>query len=165
VYNGGDTLKAWGEVFGLACCSDIFCQFLKIVIILYLPTRAMQPQLKRIRKVLADVSLFYVNRQLAADGGQFEGGRNVDEVEELRVVQHMSAACRASRSNELKGLPAAWLLRQIDDIDASKCREGRLEYPGAFTFLLVALALSVLILNEGIGDFVLDTVIAGNSHP
>jgi hypothetical protein len=30
------------------------------------------------------------------------------------VVQHMSAACRASRSSELKHLPSAWLLRQVN---------------------------------------------------
>jgi hypothetical protein len=82
------------------------------MIVLYLPTAAMQPQLLRIRKVLADVSLCHVNRQLA-DGGRLEGGRSGEEEEELRVIQHMSAACRASRSDELKELPSAWLLRQV----------------------------------------------------
>jgi hypothetical protein len=49
VYNGGDTLVAWGQVFGLACGNDIFVQIVKIIIILYLPATAMQPQLLRIR--------------------------------------------------------------------------------------------------------------------
>jgi hypothetical protein len=100
-------------VFGIACANDVFVQIVKITVVLYLPTTAMQPQLLRIRKVLTDVSLNYINRQSIAGHDRFEGGRSEEEVEELRVVQHMSAACRASRSDELKGLPSAWLLRQV----------------------------------------------------
>ena len=108
VYEGGATLATWGAIYGTGAAQDILLvQVTKIIILFYLPAQAMQPQLLRIRKVLADVSLNYINR--------FDREHLTDdnEVEDVRVVQHMSASCRASRSPELRDLPSAWLLRQV----------------------------------------------------
>ena len=109
VYQGEAVLGAWGAVYGTSTARDVLLvQISKIVVINYLPALAMQAQLIRIRKVLADISLNYINRG--------ESSNNVHAAEDdgsVRVIQHVSAACRASRSTDLGSLPAAWLLRQV----------------------------------------------------
>ena len=105
VYKGDEILRAWGAVFGTGAASDILLvQITKIMLLYYLPAAAMQSQLLRIRRVLADISMKYISRRDSSE---------VDDSEVVRVVQNMSAACRASRSHELNALPAAWLLRQV----------------------------------------------------
>ena len=104
VYQGSVILSSWGAIFGTGAASDILLvQVTKIFILYYLPASAMQPQLLRIRSVLADISMNYINR---SDG-------NPDQRDDITVVQHISAACKAARSNELSSLPSAWLLRQV----------------------------------------------------
>lgn len=109
VYQGEAILSAWGAVYGTSTARDVMLvQISKIVLINYLPALAMQAQLIRIRKVLADISLNYINRgETANEASAVEGDGGVC------VIQHVSAACRASRSSELGSLPAAWLLRQV----------------------------------------------------
>jgi hypothetical protein len=109
LYNGEKTLAAWGIVYAMSAFHDILLvQVTKIFILYYLPAMAMQPQLLRIRKVLADICMAYVNRP-DPDGAD----NATDEVDSLSVVQYMSATCRASRSQELRNLPASWLFRQV----------------------------------------------------
>ena len=115
LYEGEDTLSAWGAVYGTSAVQDILLvSVTKVILVNYLPAQAMQAQLLRIRGVLADVSLNYINRHddnlLTADDKEGVGERDDDTI---CVVQHMSAACRAARSKVLKTLPAAWLLRQV----------------------------------------------------
>lgn len=115
VKNGGETLNAWGSVFGVDAATDMFLVMItKIIILNYLPAVVMQPQLIRIRRVLADLSIDYLNRHDPSEGGT----EAVDEKEEqeLRVVQHMSAACRASYQHSVKSLPSAWLLQQVREV-------------------------------------------------
>ena len=109
LYNGEKTLAAWGIVYAMSAFHDILLvQVTKIFILYYLPAMAMQPQLLRIRKVLADICMAYVNRT------DYDGAETAtDEVDSLHVVQYMSATCRASRSQELRNLPASWLFRQV----------------------------------------------------
>ena len=102
IYQEEETLKAWGEAFGTVITTDVcLVQVTKVFILFYLPSQAMQSQLVRIRKILSDIT---INRYNTNDE------RIVDEIS---VVQHMSAACRAARSQELKELPSAWLLRLV----------------------------------------------------
>ena len=109
IYNGEKTLAAWGIVYALSTLHDILLvQVTKIFILYYLPAMAMQPQLLRIRKVLADICMTYVNR---ADSDPADV--TTDGVASLSVVQYMSATCRAARSLELRKLPASWLFRQV----------------------------------------------------
>ena len=122
VLQGGDTLIAWGKVYGTILVTDILLvQVTKVYILYYLPAQAMQPQLIRIRKVLADISMNYINKDDVSDlyhknsiilpTGSIKSKN--DLTDEISVVQHMSAACRAAWSQELKDLPSAWLLRQV----------------------------------------------------
>ena len=116
VHQGDETLRTWGKIYGTAVATDIFLvQFTKIFILYYMPSQAMQPQLIRIRKVLADISVNYINRNDGHLFGKSEGSGRSEYglTSEISVVQHMSAACRAARTNELKILPSAWLLRQV----------------------------------------------------
>jgi hypothetical protein len=116
VHNGDATIKAWGCIYGLHAGNDmVLVEVTKVLIIYYLPGKAMQPQLLRIRKVLADVSMAYINRH--------DPMYDVPAIKEsVCVVQHMSAACRASRSPELRKLPASWLLRQVRYMLCALCR-------------------------------------------
>jgi hypothetical protein len=63
VYEGDNILASWGAIFGTGAASDILLvQITKVVILNYLPAVAMQPQLLRIRSVLADISMSYIIR-------------------------------------------------------------------------------------------------------
>jgi hypothetical protein len=56
-------LNAWGSVIGLSLVQDIFLVGItKVYILQWLPAQLMQPQLTRIRMVLADLSMNYLNR-------------------------------------------------------------------------------------------------------
>ena len=116
---GGDTLNDWGKIYGTTVATDILLvQVTKIYVLYYLPSQAMQPQLIRIRKVLADISMNYINKNDVSD--LYHKNKVISWIkskndlrDEISVVQHMSAACRAAWSHELKDLPSAWLLRQV----------------------------------------------------
>ena len=47
-------------------------------------------------------------------------------------------------------------LRQINDLDVSRCREGRLDYLGSASFILIAGLMSCLMVNESMGDAFID---------
>ena len=109
VYEGNEVLRVWGAVIGTSIAKDIFLvQLTKTFVLYYLPAQAMQPQLMRIRRVLADISMAFINHD------DLGSERNkVRDVDDISVVQHMSAACRASRSSALENLSSAWLLQQV----------------------------------------------------
>jgi uncharacterized protein YeaC (DUF1315 family) len=201
VHNGDETIKAWGIIYGLHAGNDmVLVEVTKVLIVYYLPAQAMQPQLLRIRKVLADVSMTYINRHDPMYGAPADK----NDEGSICVVQHMSAACRASRAPELRKLPASWLLRQvravlfaiffivcstnrgrlrsnrntclftlifnilnfsrsysyqIDDLDVEKCRQGRLDYLGVLSFFAIAIPMTLILLNDRIGDALLDSVL------
>ena len=111
VYNGDATVRAWGMAYGTGAAKDILLvQVTKIFVLYYLPARSMQEQLVRIRSVLSDISMSYINRQREEEGKEKDSHTTSGFVS---VVQHLSAACRASRSVKLRDLPASWLLRQV----------------------------------------------------
>ena len=128
-------MSAWGKVYGTTAATDILLvQVTKIYTLYYLPSQAMQPQLIRIRKVLADISMNYINKDDVSDLYRKNniilptGSSKLksDLRNQISVVQHMSAACRAAWSHELKDLPSAWLLRQVKlnlDLPFFHCRK------------------------------------------
>ena len=109
VYEGSAVLSVWGAVLGTTIAKDIFLvQVTKTFILCYLPAQAMQPQLLRIRRVLADISMAFINRDdMSAEE------KDMRSNDDISVVQHMSATCRASRSAELKDLSSSWLLQKV----------------------------------------------------
>ena len=54
---------------------------------------------------------------------------------------------------------ASFALLQIDDVDVQRCREGRLEYLGMASFLVIAIPITFLLINEAIGGAVMDAAI------
>ena len=48
---------------------------------------------------------------------------------------------------------------QLNDVDALKCRSGRLTYLGMISFALIAMPMSCLLLNEFVGGAVIDAAI------
>lgn len=111
VYEGSAVVSVWGAVLGTSLAKDIFLvQITKTFVLYYLPAQAMQPQLLRIRQVLGDISMSFINR---TDDMVEEDEERRRDADDISVVQHMSAACRASRSAELSDLSSSWLLRQV----------------------------------------------------
>lgn len=48
---------------------------------------------------------------------------------------------------------------QVDDLEARKCREGRLFYPGPLSFLFIAIPMTLILFNEFLGDSIVDAII------
>ena len=137
LYQGDTVLGVWGATFGTGAATDIiFVQVTKILVLYYLPALAMQPQLLRIRSVLADISMNYINHPNPTSRRQ----AITDQSEEISVIQYMSAACRASRSAELRALPAAWLLRQVGDLN--------IFYPASHPFEFLHYASNLILIKH-----------------
>ena len=47
----------------------------------------------------------------------------------------------------------------MDDVDAMRCRDGRLQYPGFLSFLMIALPMTIILFNEIIGEAIIDATI------
>ena len=47
----------------------------------------------------------------------------------------------------------------MDDSDVYRCREGRLSYLGVVSFVLIALTMSCVLLNESLGDAIVDHIL------
>jgi hypothetical protein len=97
--NGGETLTAWGVNFGIGLGNDmLIVAVAKIVWIQCLSLEAMQPQLRVIRQTFQDICMTYINRAADTEDPYDEDYGQAYEDERaghLRVVQHLSAACRA----------------------------------------------------------------------
>lgn len=52
-----------------------------------------------------------------------------------------------------------FLLCQIDDLDVEKCRQGRLEYLGLLSFMIIAAPMTLILLNDKLGDAMIDSAI------
>ena len=50
-------------------------------------------------------------------------------------------------------------LLQIDDVDVEKCRQGRLEYLGLMSFLIIAVPTTLILLNDTVGDALIDSAL------
>ena len=50
-------------------------------------------------------------------------------------------------------------LLQIDDLDLEKCRRGRLEYLGVLSFLIIAIPMTLFLLDDRIGDALIDSAL------
>ena len=62
-----------------------------------------------------------------------------EKTQDIKIVQHMSPACRAARSHQLFNLPAAAVLRSLHDADYEKCRKHSFVSVGGAALLLILL--------------------------
>jgi len=113
VTNGGKVADAWGmTLFVVIVCDALMNEFFQIFFINVLVTDKLRPQIKQIFTVLDHVMRTRLQDDLTN--------------QDIRIVQHTSAACRAARTPELKNLIAARILSIMDDADIAICRLKRL---------------------------------------
>jgi len=147
VMAGKVMMEMWGQEFGVAIAQDaLMMQPIKIFIVNVVAIELAKPQMRVIYRTLNAVATSFVQ-----DG--------VDKNEEFRVVQHLSAACRAARLHGLKDLPSSYILRQVDDIDVEKCRTHRFFSLGTIAFLCISIPALIAMVNEAIADMAIDNMV------
>lgn len=80
-------------------------------------------------------------------------------LDELRVVQFLSPACRAARRSRLSKLNAAKLLRCMDDIDVYYCRQQGRSNLGFLVVVAIAVPGLISMFAQDAADFVLKLVL------
>jgi hypothetical protein len=147
--NGTAGIESWAITFALLCVVDNvlneMCQiyFLNVII-----TDKLRPQIQQIYDVLAWV----LETRFSDD--YFPGG-------DIRVIQHLSASCRASRVASLSGLGASKMLSLLDDKDIALCRSKRLTTVseiGFFSYLTLAIPSRIDDANEIVQKTSLDLI-------
>ena len=68
---------------------------------------------------------------------QHDHSQDHETTQDFKIVQHLSPACRASRSKQLYHLPAAAVLRSLHDADYETCRQHSLVSTGGAALLLI----------------------------
>jgi len=77
----------------------------------------------------------------------------------LRVVQHLSGTCRAARREQIRELPAAQLLMQIDDSDMKLCHDIRYIQLTWWQICLISIPLFFGFAGDQGQEFAFDMVI------
>jgi hypothetical protein len=171
------TLRSWGVNFGIGVSQDfLFVQPVKILVLHVLCVEAARPQLRAIHRRLVYVATLLLQR----DRGSLRSlsstkkvgsnsktaswfGNKIDE--DFSVVHHSSGACRAARMSSIGTYPAAFLLRQITDLDVQCCRESKRWDFGTVVLMLIAIPALIGLFNdlvvEGTMETVLPSIVAG----
>jgi len=145
--NGTATVEHWGMNFIVGFVQDAFgMQIIRIYLVYIVAVDSMRPQLRGIHRTLKNIAMTYVQ-----DGSDKSG--------DIRVCQHLSAACRAARMHEGKDLSAAAILRQLDDYDIECCRDNRNNKMGVIIFWLIAIPTCIALFSEFLSDQVIDIAI------
>jgi hypothetical protein len=146
VSNGGKTLVAWGINFAMVIGYTLLVIHpVKVVISYVFTLEALRPQLRGIYRTLKNMATTVMQEDIFLDG-------------EFRVVQHMSASCRAARSGIAVSLAASRILRHIDDVHVEHCRSERSTYMPTLTILILIIPVVVVSMGEA-GQFVIDTLL------
>jgi len=90
--------------------------------------------------------------------------RGRDEHDSLRLCQHLSGACRASRTYECRDLMAAKLLRSMTDADVERCKETNSTSLGIVMFFLAfpsVLSLLSIQFADKVVEIVIPSMLAG----
>jgi len=150
--NSDVTVEAWAYQMLFVLIQEIFFnKMLQIFVVHVLVVEALRPQLKRIYSALNTVILSKMTNTSKTDKVQSKSSH-------VRVVQHLSAACRASRRPECADLPSAQMLMRVDDNDAMLCQHNRQLSLGWFTMILIAIPTALALSHETIQEGVMDVV-------
>jgi hypothetical protein len=148
ISNGGTTLESWGIVFALSMINSFLIAIpMKVLLIHIFAIEAMRPQLRVIHKTILMVAQTATSADSPPDV-------------EFRVVQHMSASCRASRDSVCHNLSSAQILRHMDDIDVENCRENRSTRIGYFAATLLIFPAIVVLYGDA-GDNAIEVALSG----
>jgi hypothetical protein len=152
VYNGGDTVAIWGATFGIGVAQDVLLiAMTRIFVINYLTVESMIPQLKSVYATLSNAVLMFVQE---GEDAQKTPGTN-----DIRLIQHLSGACRAAHVDSIKELPAAAVLRKLNDADMDGCREARRSYRGWASRILIFTLVGTLAAAGLVGDQLINILI------
>ena len=141
---GETTLANWGTNLGTSLAQDVFVlQVFRVYIIFSMSMVSIKPQLQYIYRVLNRVAISYVQDDLG------------DNFLDIRVVQHLSPACRISHMKVGQNLATANILRNMDDADVEVCRL-RYELKVA-TIATVMFLMPILfgIINQSAGNAIM----------
>ena len=148
--NDSITFRSWGIQFALAIIQDVFVsQPMKVFAIHVAVIQVIRNQIRQIFNVLKTLSL--------AD--------HKDKVEtmigfpDVRVVQFMSAACRASRTKGISKIPAARVLMKLGDYEFSLCREMRNARIGVLFLSIIILPSLLAFADTRLQEVVLDVLL------
>jgi hypothetical protein len=147
--NGSASVASWAITFAVLFLVDnVLNEMCQIYFLNVIVTDKLRPQLQQIYDVLSQV----LETRWADD--YFAGG-------DIRVIQHLSAACRASRVASLSGLAASKMLGLLDDKDIALCRNKRLTTMkdiGFFCYLTLAIPSRIHDANEIVQKTILDLI-------
>ena len=150
VNNGTDTVSVWGYQIIFVVMQDIFInEIMQIFVVNILTVELLRPQLRQIYKTLHVV----LSEKMDALNTSRDSG------EMIRVVQHLSAACRVSHIPSLRHLPACQLLSKVNDRDVQLCRESRASELGWFTKFVVTVPTVLAMMHESVQESILDVII------
>lgn len=148
--NSGISVQAWAYQLIFVVLQEIFInELLQIFIVNVIVIEALRPQLRRIYFALNTVIISKMADLKTTD--KMQGHR-----ENVRVVQHMSAACRAARKNP--DLPASQLLMRVDDNDAALCQNNRDISLGWLMSMLIAIPTLLALSHESVQQGVMDVI-------
>ncbi|CAE7772321.1 unnamed protein product, partial [Symbiodinium microadriaticum] len=82
-----------------------------------------------------------------------------ESLDRERVVQHLSAACRAARHPDVAHLPSAQLLMRVNDYDVSICRDEKNTRLGWFTLAILAVPTALALSHESVQESFLDVLL------
>ncbi len=147
--NGTAAFKSWGINFTLQFAEDVaLIQVIKVYVLYVLAMYSIRPQLNFIYSTLNKLAVCYA-----------QDGSTESALHDIRVVQHMSPACRAARLQMADGLASAKILRQVDDIDLEVCQKS-----SHFRLMLLAIFLlwipaAVSLVSVMMGELVLASTV------
>ena len=148
ISNGSVTLEQWGINFAFALLEDIFAvQGIRCYALFVLSMMSIDPQLRYIYRVLNRVAVSYTQDELENNLG------------EIKVVQHLSGACRVSRMKIGLDLSAAKILRHMDDVDIEVCRLNRDVGMSTLAVVIVSIPVYVGALDFILGEIALDSAL------
>jgi hypothetical protein len=143
VVNGGTTLGIWGINFFIGCIQDFaFVQPAKIFILCIVSVECAKPQLRAIHRRLLYVTLSMLPQH--QDNARLCPGTH----RSLSVVQHTSVACRAARMRSVYEFPAAYILRELNDLDMQSCRERKGVGFGTVLFIIVGVPALIGLISD-----------------
>jgi hypothetical protein len=134
---------------------DIFLiSFARILSIYFLTTESTFLQLRAIYSTLT-----YAILRLIQDG-EFRPIRPDEINNDFKLVQIVSASCRASHKMHSEGLPAAALLRSLGDAEWSLCRQHRHTYHSWSSRTWIILMIGVIVTAGFVGEELVDIIIS-----
>ena len=142
------TIQAWGINFAIAIAEELFViQTFRLFVLYMIANICIKPQLVAIYRTLQRLAIAFVQDELRNPAGV------------IKVVQHVSPACRVAAMQVSDNLAAGQILRHIDDHDIQNFRRaGIIQVPVLF-LSIVAIPVVFNVLSEASGEIALDTVL------